>query len=107
MSGKLDRAIAEAEKESQSQELAAEVYVRQRRALDEQITTLWEKFRAAIETECNVRKGHLRFGVCVTTEAIVERIDDRKHTTMRVRLLRESSLIAFACNGASGFCTFK
>jgi len=37
MSGKLDRAIAESERESQSQELAAEMFAMERRALSEQI----------------------------------------------------------------------
>ena len=102
MAGKLALAIAEAEAESRSQELAAEVYVRRRRALDEQIMPVWEKFRAAIKTKCDTEKTHLRFGIRINAEAVIERIDDRRHKTLRLRLLRESGLIAFDCKGATG-----
>lgn len=107
MSGKLDRAIAEAEIENRSQELAAEMYVRQRRALEEQIPALWGKFRAAIRVKCEARPKHLRFGVSLDTEAIVERLGDRNHTVLEIRLLRESGVIEFTCKGADGYFTMR
>jgi hypothetical protein len=107
MSGKLDRAIAEAEAENRSEELAAEVYVRERRALDEQIPAVWGKFRAAIKVKCEAKPKHLRFGVCPDVEAKVERLNDPKHRMLEVQLLRESGVVQFECGEASGCCTIR
>lgn len=107
MAGKLDRAIAEAEKENHSQGLAAEAYVRERRALDEQIPAVWVKFRAAIRVKCDANPKHLRFGVSPDIEAIVERLGDRSHTVLELRLLRESGAVEFTCKDANGYFTMR
>lgn len=105
MSGKLDRAIAEAETDGRSQELAAEVYVLRRRALVEQIPSAWGKFRAAIRAKCEAKPKHLRFMVCLDTEAKVERLGDKNHTTLELRLLRDSGVVEFESGNQSGCCT--
>jgi hypothetical protein len=107
MNGKLDRAIAETEREVQSQELAVELYVRERRALDEQIPAVWTKFRAAIRAECDAKPKHLRFGVSLDTEVSVERLGDRDHAVLELRLLRESGVVEYACKGAVGYFTMR
>ncbi|MGA2890852.1 MAG: hypothetical protein ABSE51_22750 [Terracidiphilus sp.] len=107
MSGKLDRAIAEAERESQSQELAAEVYARERRALDEQIPAVWVKLKAATRLKCDAKPKYLRFVVCVDTEAKIERLNDPEHRMLEMQLLRESGIVAFSCGEASGCFTIR
>jgi hypothetical protein len=106
MSGKLDRAIAEAEMESRNEGLSTEKYVRERRALDEQIHGVWGKFKSAIRVKCEAKPKHLRFSVCPDTEARVERLG-RSHAVLEVRLLQESGVIEFNCGGASGYCTVR
>jgi hypothetical protein len=107
MSGKLDRAIAEAERETQSQALAFEGYVRERRALDEQVPSVWEKFKAAIRSKCEAKPKHLRFMVCPDTDAKVERLSDPKHRTVEMELLRESGIVKFDCGDANGCFTIR
>jgi hypothetical protein len=106
--GKLDRAIAEAETESQNQKIAAEMYVRQRRALDEQIPSVWEKFRVAIRAKCDARSKRLQWFLALQpTEIKVERLDHPEHRTLEMQLLLESGVVAFSCGGASGCCTIR
>jgi hypothetical protein len=107
MAGKLDRAIAEAEKESQSREFAAEMYVRERRALDEQIPFVWAKFKAAIRSKCDAKPKYLRFMVCLDIQAKVERLSDPKHRMVEMELLRESGVVGFSCGEASGYLTIR
>jgi len=107
MNGKLDRAIAEAEKKGQSQVLAAEVYVRERRALDEQIPFVWAKFKAAIRSKCEAKPKHLRFMVWPDTEAKVERLNDLKYRMLEMQLLPESGIVEFHCGSASGWFTIR
>ena len=107
MSGKLDRAIAESERESQSQELAAEMFAMERRALSEQIPAVWAKFRAAIRLKCGARQEHFLFLVCPDIEVRVERRNDPKHRTLEMELLRESGTVEFNCGGASGCFTIR
>jgi hypothetical protein len=107
MAGKLDRAITEAEREIRSQEVAAEVYVRERRALDEQIPAAWTKFKTAIQSKCEVRPKHLRFLVSQQTEVKVERLNGSERRVLEMRLLREPGIIEFCCGEASGCCTIR
>jgi hypothetical protein len=107
MGGKLDCAIAKAERECQSQELAGEVYVRERRALDEQIPTVWAKFKAAIQWKCAAKPNHLRFMVCPDIEAKVERLNHSSHRVLEMQLLRESGIVEFRCGEAEGCCTIR
>jgi hypothetical protein len=107
MSGKLDRAIAEMERESQSLGFAAERYVRERRALDEQIPGVWAKMKAAIRLKCQAQPKHLKFMICPDIEAKVERLNDRSHPVLEMRLLRDSGIFEFISGEASGHCTFR
>jgi hypothetical protein len=107
MNGKLYRAIAEAEKESQSQELLTEVYVRERRALDEQIPAVWAKLKAAVRSKCEATPKHFLFMVCPDTEAKVERLNDAKHRMLEMELLRESGIVEFNCGSARGCFTIR
>ena len=107
MSGKLDRAIAETEKESQSKELAFEAYVRERRALDEQIPSTWLKLKSAIKSRCEAKPKHLQFKVCPDTDAKDERRSDPRHRMLELELLRESGIVRFDCGEASGCFTIR
>lgn len=107
MSGRLERAIAEAESESKSRELAAEMYVMERRALAEQIPAVWGKFRAAIRAKCEGNPKHLRFGISPDIEVMVERLNDPDRHILKMRLLRESGVVEFECKAAVGYCTIR
>jgi hypothetical protein len=107
MTGKLDHAIAEAEAESRKKDHENDLRVRLREAIDEQFPALWAGLRVAIKAACEARRGHLHFAVCPNTEVVVERIDDGKHSMLRLTQRPMSGLIAFTCGQFSGYCTLK
>lgn len=100
----LDRLIAEVEADAESQKLDGECFVRKQRMLDEQVPAIWKRLRAAMKSKCEQYPQHLKFDVCVQSEAIIRGANRR---VLKARFLQESKVITFECNGDSGFCAFQ
>jgi hypothetical protein len=100
----LDRLIAEAEATAESQRLDGERFVREQRMLDEQVPAIWKRLRTAMKSKCERYPQHLKFDVCVESEATIRGANRR---VLEVRFLQESKVITFECNGGTGLFSFR
>ena len=100
----LDRLIAEVEADAESQKLDGERFVRKQRMLDEQVPAIWKRLRTAMKSKCEQYPQHLKFDVCVESEANIRGANRR---ALKARFLQESKVITFECNGDIGFCAFQ
>ena len=100
----LERLISESEANAETAKLNDERFVREQRILDEQVPGIWKNLRDAMKAQSSKHPKHLAFDVCLTDEAVV-RGENRR--VLEVKLLKDSKVIVFKCNGGSGRCTFR
>jgi hypothetical protein len=99
----LDRLIAEADAQTESEKLDAERFVREQRILDEQAPPIWKRFRASLKAKCEQYPQRFKFDVCDQNGAVIR----GSGRVLEVTFLPDSKVIEFACNGATGFCMIR